>query len=645
MSVYLLGIDGGGSKTLALLCDVQGVPVIDASAGPAHLTNDLPGACDTVLQLIQQVLQQAQLSTEQIVLVVGIAGAGDERLKQHLLSALKPEHFAGCFVTTDAKTSLYGANGGAPVVAIALGTGSVAMRLDQSQQEQQVGGWGFSIGDEGGGAAMGKAAVRAALWEQDCHPDSYSALAQYIFSLIGQNKTEMLTWLRQANANQYAALAPRVIELAASCPAALGVLHKHAADVELLIKATRADTALPVVVLGGLAAATVPYLSERVQQWCQPAKAASVQGAILIARQLAVGIEQRMPPRKPAERFVRDDAAIALAHQLSHLATEARDPARLDLAALDTLSLLHKLNQADHTVPQAIVPAIPQIAQLVDQVVAAFAAGGRLIYLGAGTSGRLGVLDAVECPPTFSVKPEQVMGLIAGGHAAMFRAKEGAEDDEALAVADLTAIGFCARDVLVGIAASGRTPYVIAGLRYARSLGALTAGISCNPDTQVLSGADLAICAAVGPEVLSGSTRLKAGTAQKLLLNMISTAAMVQSGKVYQDLMVDLHASNAKLKARALNIICQATGCSLEDAAYLLHQAERSVKLAILLYHFAPDRHAISRAEVQAAQDLLQQTHGHLHRAIQHIAGSPYTLDGRQLAPNNLRLSGDSVVG
>ncbi|WP_208931443.1 N-acetylmuramic acid 6-phosphate etherase [Rheinheimera sp. F8] len=622
MPVYLLGIDGGGSKTLALLCDAQGVEMAQASSGPAHLTNDLPGACDTVIQLITTVLQQAKLTPAQIVLVVGIAGAGDERLKQHLLTALKPDQFAGCYVTTDAKTSLHGANSGAPVVAIALGTGSVAMRLDQRQQEQQVGGWGFSIGDEGGGAAMGKAAVRAALWEQDCHPDNYSSLAQYIFSVIGQNKTDMLTWLRQANANQYAALAPRVIELAGSCKAALGVLHKHAADVELLIKATRADTELPVVVLGGLAAATVPYLSATVQSWCQSAKADSVHGAILIARQLAEVAKPGMRPL-PAATCDSDLSAITLARQLSQLPTESRAAIRLDLAGLDTESLLTVLNQADQTVPHAVALAIPQVAQLVDRIVNAFAVGGRLIYLGAGTSGRLGVLDAVECPPTFSVKPEQVMGLIAGGHGAMFRAKEGAEDDEALAITDLAAIGFCAKDVLVGIAASGRTPYVIAGLRFARSLGALTAGISCNPATEVLSCAELAICAAVGPEVLSGSTRLKAGTAQKLLLNMISTAAMVRSGKVYQDLMVDLHASNAKLKARALNIICQATGCTLEDAGYLLQHADQSVKLAILLYHCAPDRHTISNTDVQAANALLQQTLGQLQRAIQLLPAQP----------------------
>ncbi len=619
MSLFLLGIDGGGSKTLALLCDAQGAELATASSGPAHLTNDLPGACATVIQLISSILQTAQLTPSQVVLVVGIAGAGDEQLKLHLRSALRPEQFARCYVTTDAKTSLYGANCGAPVVAIALGTGSVAMRLDQSQQEQQVGGWGFSIGDEGGGAAMGKAAVRAALWELDCHPDSYSKLAQYIFSVIGQNKTAMLTWLRQANANQYAALAPTVIELAASCPAALGVLRKHAADVELLIKATRADTDLPVVVLGGLAAATVPYLSGQVRGCCQSAKADSVRGAIFIARQLADSVTRCPEPTKPVLSAGKDEPAIALARQLSQLPTESRNATRLNLAGLATEALLQTLNQADQSVPQVVALAIPPLAQLVDKVVTAFAAGGRLIYLGAGTSGRLGVLDAVECPPTFSVKPEQIIGLIAGGHSAMFRAKEGAEDDAALAVADLAAINFCAKDVLVGVAASGRTPYVIAGLRYARELGALTAGISCNPATEVLSCADIAICAPVGPEVLSGSTRLKAGTAQKLMLNMISTAAMVRSGKVYQDLMVDLHASNAKLKARALNIICQATDCSLEQASDLLQQAGQSVKLAILLYHCVPTPGAISAAEVQAARQLLEQNQGHLAQAIEEI--------------------------
>ncbi len=626
MSVYLLGIDGGGSKTLALLCNAQGDTVARASAGPAHLTNDLAGACDTVWQLIVQVLQQAGVAMADVVLVVGIAGAGDDSLKQQLLVALQPQRFACCYVTTDAKTSLHGANGGAPVVAIALGTGSVAMRLDHSQQEQQVGGWGFTIGDEGGGAAMGKAAVRAALWEQDCHPDSYSQLAQYIFSVIGQSKSDVLCWLRQASANQYAALAPQVIELAAHCPAALSVLHKHAADVELLIKATRADTTLPVVVLGGLAGATVPYLSATVQSWCQSAKADSVQGAILIARQLAatlLPLAPVLPGAAAPARAVCEPAPYALARQLSQLPTESRHPARLDLAALDTETLLRTFNQADQTVPLAVADAIPQVAQLVDKVVAAFASGGRLIYLGAGTSGRLGVLDAVECPPTFSVQAHQVTGLIAGGHNAMFRAKEGAEDDEALAVTDLSAIGFNAKDVLVGIAASGRTPYVIAGLRYARSIGACCAGISCNPHTEVLNQADIAICAAVGPEVLSGSTRLKAGTAQKLLLNMISTAAMVRSGKVYQDLMVDLHASNAKLKARALNIIRQATGCSLEDAGYLLQQAGQSVKLAILLYHAAATPAAITSKDVQVAGALLQQAKGQLQLAIEALAARP----------------------
>jgi len=641
MHCYLLGIDGGGSKTLALLTDQFGKPIAHASAGPAHLTNDLAGACRTVHHLITQILQTAAVPPAKVVLVIGIAGAGDDQLKQQLRVAVTPARFLNCYITTDAKTSLHGANAGAPVVAIALGTGSVAMRLDQAQQEQQVGGWGFSIGDEGGGAAMGKAAVRAALWEVDCHPDTYSQLASYIFSHIGANKSAMLTWLRQANANQYAALAPQVIALAPNCQAALGVLHKHAADVELLIKATRADTELPVVVLGGLASATVPYLSAVVQSWCKPAAADSVSGAILIARQLCgtalvpptptptispqitctaqsdhelqVPCPQSDQPRSPL-------SAIQLAQNLSTLLTESRDISCPDLATLDTITLLTTLNQADQQVPQVVANTIPQLAVLVDKIVAAFAKGGRLIYLGAGTSGRLGVLDAVECPPTFSSSANQVVGLLAGGSSAMFRAKEGAEDDGNLAVADLIEIQFSAEDILVGIAASGRTPYVTGGLAYARSIGAFCAGISCNPNTPVLSCADIGICAAVGPEVLTGSTRLKAGSAQKLLLNMISTAAMVRSGKVYQNLMVDLHASNAKLKARALNIICQATGCDLVVAEQRLQQADQSVKLAILLQHMESDPAQTNTAHKQQASALLADCHGHLGLAIARLA-------------------------
>ena len=297
-----------------------------------------------------------------------------------------------------------------------------------------------------------------------------------------------------------------------------------------------------------------------------------------------------------------------LLQQLGSFLSESRNPDTMDLDTLDTLQLLQRINQADQQVPQVIAGILPQVAQAVDAIVAAFRSGGRLIYIGAGTSGRLGILDAAECPPTFSTPPEQVQALIAGGPAAILQAVEGAEDDAAQGVADVKAIALSAKDVLVGIAASGRTPYVVAAMQYGRELGATTIGISCNPATAVLTAADIPLCAAVGPEVLTGSTRMKSGTAQKLLLNMLSTASMVRSGKVYQNLMVDLHASNQKLLVRAARIVAEATGCSHQQAKHMLSESDYNAKLAIL-------RILTGLAKPEASA-LLEQQAGFLRQAL-----------------------------
>jgi N-acetylmuramic acid 6-phosphate etherase len=236
---------------------------------------------------------------------------------------------------------------------------------------------------------------------------------------------------------------------------------------------------------------------------------------------------------------------------LGALVSESRNPATLRLDEMTTLEMVSCFNQEDRKVPEAIEKVLPAIAQAVDLTAAALKAGGRLIYLGAGTSGRLGVLDASECPPTFGVPHGMVIGLIAGGPGALLKAVEGAEDDAALGEADLIALDLTATDMVVGLAASGRTPYVIGALRYARQLGCPTAAISCNPDSPIAHEAQVAISPVVGPEALTGSTRLKSGTAQKLVLNMLSTGAMVKLGKVYQNLMVDVKATNVKLVDRA----------------------------------------------------------------------------------------------
>lgn len=268
---------------------------------------------------------------------------------------------------------------------------------------------------------------------------------------------------------------------------------------------------------------------------------------------------------------------------LEQLLTEAVNPRTAGIDTLTTRELLAVINAEDQTVAAAVAREIPRIAAAVDTIVAAFPKGGRLIYLGAGTSGRLGVLDAAECPPTFGLPPGRVIGLIAGGEAALVRAVEGAEDQQEGAVPQLAALQLTDRDVVVGLAASGRTPYVLGGLAYANEQGAFTVAVSCTPEPAIGRVAKLAITPLVGPEVIAGSTRLKAGTAQKLVLNMLTTATMIRLGKVYGNLMVDVQATNAKLVERTERIVAAATGVGRTRAGEVLAQAGLHPKTAIVM--------------------------------------------------------------
>ncbi|SHE25219.1 N-acetylmuramic acid 6-phosphate etherase [Actinomyces glycerinitolerans] len=278
------------------------------------------------------------------------------------------------------------------------------------------------------------------------------------------------------------------------------------------------------------------------------------------------------------------EAAAARDRQSQRLGiTEQRNPASADLDRMSSLEIVTVMNKEDHKVADAVQQALPQIARAVDAVVAGLRSGGRLIYMGAGTSGRLGVLDAAECPPTFRTDPNLVVGLIAGGKGAMFTAVEGAEDSAELGVSDLNELQLTAQDVVIGVAASGRTPYVIGGLDRARELGATTISLACNTGARTSAHADIAIEIDNGPEVITGSSRLKAGTSQKLVLNMISTAAMVRMGKVYGNLMVDVAPNNTKLIERAERIVMAAAGCGREQARAALRAAGGHAKTAIVM--------------------------------------------------------------
>lgn len=293
---------------------------------------------------------------------------------------------------------------------------------------------------------------------------------------------------------------------------------------------------------------------------------------------------------------------------LNKMMTETRNPDTMDLDQMSALEIVTAMNREDRKVPEGIEPELPQIAAVVEAAERAFRKGGRLFYLGAGTSGRLGVLDASECPPTFGVEPEMVVGLIAGGDRALRFPIEGAEDSRELGRRDLEEHNLCADDIVVGIAASGRTPYVLGALEYARSLGCTTAAIACNKGSAIGKAADIAIEAQVGPEVLTGSTRLKAGTAQKMILNMITTGAMVRIGKAYQNLMVDVVQSNEKLETRAENIVMAATGVERAEARQTIDAAGGKVKLAITML--------LTGRDAQQAQELLDEAGGRVRDAL-----------------------------
>ncbi|MFF2073782.1 N-acetylmuramic acid 6-phosphate etherase [Kitasatospora sp. NPDC058162] len=289
--------------------------------------------------------------------------------------------------------------------------------------------------------------------------------------------------------------------------------------------------------------------------------------------------------------------------------TETVRPEWADIDRLPTADLLRLMNAEDRTVPAAVAGQLPRIAAVVDAAAARMARGGRLVYAGAGTAGRLGVLDAAECPPTFGTDPGLVTGLIAGGRNAVTEAAEGAEDRTDLAEADVAALGPTPADTLVGISASGRTPYALAAVRAARAAGALTVGLACNRGSALVAAAELGIEVEVGPEVLAGSTRLKAGTAQKLVLNMVSTAVMIRLGRTYGNLMVDLRATNAKLRERARRIVAEATGADARTVDHALTAADGRTKDAILLL--------LADLDAPAAARLLTASGGRLREALQ----------------------------
>ncbi len=640
----LVAIDGGGSKTEAVAFRADGCVLARVRVGMPLNPNGAPeesvNAMDEVARRLRTVLGLEAIEHVFIGVAGGSASSVQDKLSaqvRRLFPALKQ-----VITTHDAISALWCGGGTLPRLSLIAGTGTVAYGLDGEGREFRVGGWGYLIADEGGGYDLGRRALKAIMAEHDGSGEP-TGLTQAIMDCWSVPDVKALIPLAyEGGRTRIASLSSLVCEAAAGGDAVAKRLIDGAANdlVALLVDAIKvsdraaegAAKSVEVILTGGLwgsawflkkfkSVLEESGVATRVMLTA-PSMPPVLGGAIYLLDQLGLDTETNTKARLE-QTFSRCEevactSADAIqeagvdrhANPLSGLGTESSDPALYDLDARDTLSIVKLIADSNQHAVSAVKREATSIADAIDAISARLSAGGKLYYVGAGTSGRLGVLDAAECPPTFGVSPEKVQGIIAGGESALLHPSEGAEDNEAQGGLDLKSRGVAPGDVVVAIAASGRTPYCMGALKEARSCGALTVSLACNKGAAFSAYADHPIEVSTGAEIIAGSTRMKAGTAQKVVLNMFSTIAMIHMGKVFHGRMVDMVPSNEKLKIRARGIVMHAGGVASESAATeLLAQANGEMKTAIIMARIGVD--------ATQARQLLEESQGHIRRALE----------------------------
>lgn len=586
MEQYVIGVDGGASKTAAVVMNERGEEMGRGVSGSSnyHLVG-LEGAKYALAIAVQDAVTQAGINRSQIAAATfALAGAGrtaDTRLLENLRAEMLPG-IPGQ-VVTDALAALVGGTGTRYGIVLIAGTGTIAYGENDAGQQARAGGWGHLL-DHGSGYALGQDALQIIVRAADGREPATHLSRQILEKLKLKKMADLVNWLYAPDRSpaDVAALAPLVLAAAEAHDLAATAVVIRAAEAlaeSVAIVARRlalAERPFPLALAGGLLQTNQFYRSVTTQavrtrlpyaRAILPQADAAV-GAALLALETS---------GRPLQASVAGDALPSAAWS-----SEQRNVLTKDLDLLSTLEIVGLMHLEDERAVTAVRPNLPAIAQAVDAIASRMRQGGRLIYVGAGTSGRLGALDASECPPTFGTSPDQVISLMAGGEQAFTRAQEGAEDDRSAGQKDIINLEVGPLDSIVGIAASGRTPYVAGALTEARQRGALTVALICNLPAPLAQMADHVISPLVGPEILAGSTRLKAGTAQKLILNMLSTGTMVRLGKTYGNLMVDVSQHNVKLQNRARRIVAQASGISEEEAAEALARSDGDVKTAIV---------------------------------------------------------------
>lgn len=612
-TIYL-AFDGGGTATRAALYDAAGNATADRTGGPSNpVEAGVQQSLCVLIQLGRELLGSRDASTCEVA--AGISGARNEVLRDAIARGLvQTLGVRRAVVASDVDTLLHANVGDGEGMVVIAGTGSSAIAKTAGGQPRIFGGWGALFGDVGSAFDITVRALRAAAASLDGQRGPTKLIDALPEAAGLRSFSELIVWSRSATKQEVAALAPAVILLyhdsdSAAKPCVVDALTDLFVLAANAARETGLSNAAPMYIHGGVVDA-LPELVDHAQSMVKNYRGdVALPSTFERTRFDGTAASLRLIAEPSRSLFVSEARAgsVATEEVLSRTESAAQHERFLDTLTAD--AIVARMSDADREALDATRAARTEIAHLMQRVADAFAVGGRLIYLGAGTSGRLGVLDASECPPTFGLDPGQVVGIIAGGEAALRSSGEGVEDDAAAAIADLNALQpkLCEHDVVVGIAASGTTPYVHAGLAEAKRNGAYTCLLCCNPSAR--SDADWTVALDTGPEVLPGSTRLKAGTATKLVLNMISTGAMALSGRVFEGYMVGVKPMNAKLRKRATRIVAALTGLPEPDADTMLRAAGDDIRVAVLM-----KRRGVPREQAEA---LLTESKGNLRAALE----------------------------
>ena len=604
MALYL-AYDGGATRTLAALYTASGAMIAHTDGDGTNPT--AYGLASVIRTLVTLGGQLRQPCSEELIVLCGLAGA-----RTHEQRTLLGERLAAAFsakrvsVTSDLHALLWAnARAGTAIVAVA-GTGSCVLAQRADGERHQVGGWGSALGDGGSAYQLALRALRAALRAQDGIGNK-TKLTDALLAASGLPDVEaFIPWIAVAPKCDVAALAKTVADTAAAGDlVACRCVEQEATALAMQIRAAektmRGSEHISLFLHGGLTKNCAPFRETVLRVLQEDSSRCQVVPLRKLGHRAVFSLSSlRSEPAWLSVVAGSKNPLIALP------ATEQRLQKTTALDVLTAQPLVDRMNEADSAVPAAVAAQRGPIAKAVDAAAISIRQGGRILYVGAGTSGRLGVLDAAECPPTFGVATDRVLGIIAGGDTALSKSVEGAEDDRAQGACDLTAHAVAALDTVVGIAASGGTPYVHGALEAARQAGAHTVLVTCNPAAK--ASVDILIALETGAEVLPGSTRLKAGTATKLVLNMISTGALTLAGYVYAGLMIGMAPSNVKLRARAVRIVAELTGKDAADAEDLLDAADQRIAIAVLM-----GKRSLDKAPAEAA---LCAAEGNLRNAL-----------------------------